>query len=103
MISLIEALKIMNESDGMGKPVPFKIEFFTADRKKKTGGELISLENVVLSKFYTKKKSSHPSVKGKSQNHWDNSTRNIKILSSGAIRKVHIRLIETINNKPVYW
>ncbi len=96
----------MELKDGTGKPVPFDIEFVKADRKKKTGGEIVALEKVVLSKNQDKespeaKSASEPGHK--SPNHWQNSTRNLKILSSNHIRKVHIRLITKFNGQKVFW
>lgn len=92
----------MEQKDAKGRPVPFSIIFCTSDRKKSAGGEIISLDNVVLSKNDNNKKASKTG-KTKKQNHFANFTRNIKILSSEEIRKVHGRLIGFINGHNVYW
>jgi hypothetical protein len=101
-ISLSQGLKIMEQKDEMGNPTPFSIVFCTADRKKNTGGEIITLDNIVLSRNQ-KVKDASKTGKKKSQNHYANFTRNIKILSSGAIRKVHGHLIDSINGNKIYW
>jgi len=97
----------MEKRDAHGKPVPFSIEFWTADRKLKTGGELLALEGCILSKNQkygkAREKETIVNTNPKKQNHWENSTRNLVILSSGQIRKCHIRLIEKFNGQNVYW
>lgn len=107
MITLQDALKQMDNKDAHGKAVPFSIEFWTADRKKKTGGELIKVDSCILARNQKKEKGTQASgaenKNSKAQNHWENSTRNILILSSNRIRKCHIRLIENFNGKKVLW
>lgn len=101
-IALKDALREMDRIDEKGNPVPFSIEFCTCDENRKTGGELIFLEGVVLARNVKKipryvRKESTP---GKKANEWQSATRNILIPSSGEIRKCSIHLITMFNGKP---
>ena len=85
----------------------FDIRFITCNLQKGTGGEQYDLKKVCKHK-----QGSHAQQKAlakaqpkeqtnsKNPNHYDNSTRNLK-LENGEIVKVHIRLIRRINNKIV--
>ncbi len=73
----------MEQTDKEG--LPFSLKFVTADRKRKTGGDLIELHGCKL--------------KGMDVKH---ATRNI-LLSSGKIRKVHIRLIIEYNGHTIVY
>ena len=111
IITLPEVLKQMDQFDEKGKPVPFSIKFVTCDLRRKSGGELIELENVVkcVGKkkgkviFDDRKKTPNKKKEKKNPKHWDNSTRNILIPSSGQIRKCHIRLITEFNGQKVIY
>lgn len=46
-IKLQDALKEINRSNSGGAHHPFSIEFVTFNAEKKTGGELIALENAI--------------------------------------------------------
>ena len=99
----------MASVDGSGNPVSFQIKFVTADRKRKTGGEIINIPQACLCQGYRKGKhhidirpSANLSVATKNPNHWANSTRNL-LLPNGGIRAVHIRLIIEFNNQIVYF
>jgi hypothetical protein len=91
----------------MDLPTDFSLLVITADKQKNSGGE----------ELYIPKAWKHTSVNHKQQvalekaqkqesifrrnpNHYDNSTRNIK-LPNGEIRKIHIRLVRKFNNKTV--
>ena len=81
--------------------------FITADSKKETGGELITVENFHKHNWlspaeFRKQQKLQPkqSMIKKDPRHYENSTRNIA-LAGGEIRKVHIRLIRTFNSKTV--
>ncbi len=102
---------MMDELDENGLPVRFQISFVTADRKKKTGGEIIEVKGarkcVVGNRngkpvFDTREKAGASGRITRPPNHWANSTRNI-ILPNGGIRTVHIRLIIEFNNKKVFF
>ena len=104
-VSLADILKEMDKGE------PFAITFCTANRKKKSGGEMIQLEGCVLHNR-TKASSKAPhAVKdieaeettiSRPPHHNQNDTRNIR-LANGQVRKLHIRLITSFNNKTVIW
>ena len=114
-----------------GETKPFSLVFCTADRKRKTAGEIhmiskrtsamdllrhthkriIYTESQVV-RTVGKTKNDTPifavstsaeAVNSRNPHHDDNSTINIMILSSKAIRKVHPRLIKYFNDKEVLW
>lgn len=84
----------------------FDIAFVTCDLKRKTGGEHIEIKNArkhcyINSSEKAKLEKAQPrSAHSKNPNHYDNSTRNIR-LENNEIRKVHIRLIRRFNQKTV--
>ncbi len=109
-IQLSAALDLMDQLDDDGKPVKFHVKFVTADRIRRTGGEIIEIpcaRKCVGNRngktvFDTRQKADeNPSI-SRQPNHWVNSTRNI-ILPNGGIRKVHIRLIIEFNNQKVFF
>ncbi|WP_338765968.1 hypothetical protein WAF17_02760 [Bernardetia sp. ABR2-2B] len=108
-IFLREALKQMNARDEDNNLIPFSLRLYTADRKNKTGGQLLYFENCVISKLARltelQKKYRRLALKDKTikANHWENSTRNILLLNSGEIRTVHIRLITHFNSQKIIW
>ena len=108
MIMLNQVLKDMCKVDHKGRPVPFSIQFCTASKKRRTGGELIDLPQAVLSWNQKKGASkSEPLPEGKTAiesakkpNHYRNRTRNL-VLPNGEMRKVHISLITRFNGHEV--
>jgi len=102
LIALADALKEMDKKDTKGKPIPFSVSFCTYNRFTKEGGARISIDKAIL---YNKKhvKKETVTTKSKIPNHFDNGTRNILIMPSGEIRKMHIRLIEKFNGKIVFY
>jgi len=101
LIALSDVLQQMNKVDPKGMPIPFDLEVCTYNRFQKKGGERLSLKQVIIHKQKHVKKP----VKDKTKipNHYENSTRNVMIVSSGEIRKIHIRLIERFNGKAVFY
>lgn len=106
-ILLRDVIAEMDRIDGNGKPVPFSAKFVTADRKRRTGGEIISVENAV--KCIGKRKGEVVYDGRTDQNrirrdphHYENATRNI-MLENSVIRKLHIRLILEFNGKKVLY
>ena len=108
-IRLWEALEIMDSVDQHGRPARFQVKFVTADRTKKEGGEIIELKDASKCPVRTKngheiypqrKNAPHLERITRNPNHWENSTRNIR-LPNGQKRKLHIRLIIEFNNKKV--
>lgn len=91
----------------MDTGAPFRIGFRTYDHRKKKGGEWIDLPDCVKHNYLTAtqrkeaKRLGAKQVLLKDPRHYENSTRNIKITSSGLIVKVHIRLIRKFNGKTV--
>ena len=105
-IKLNEALKIMESGE------VFSIQFVTFDKKRKTGGyvkhypEARLLQKEDKKPVVKKSSSSSTARKTKNPNHWDNATRNIKVIVSGVEssgnKKLHIFLITMFNGKRVY-
>ena len=107
LISLAEVLTIMDST-----AEPFTIGYATADRQRRTGGEVILLEGCVQTGAPEKLKrpQSAPApataalpAKAHKPAHRANQTRNVTILSSGKTRKLHIRLIMEFNGQKVRW
>lgn len=90
---------------------PFSIVFSTADRTRKTGGELVRLEGAVQTGAPEKLKRplgpTAPATAGPAGTHKPahraHQTRNVTLLSSGHTRKLHIRLIVEFNGQKVRW
>ena len=109
-IQLSAALDLMDQLDEDGKPMKFQVKFVTADRKNKTGGEIIDVPSAVKCVGFRKGKivfdSREPSLSNKTNSrdphHWSNSTRNI-LLPNGRMLKIHIRLIIEFNNQKVFF
>jgi hypothetical protein len=106
-IRLTEVLDHMERLDGNMRPVPFLIKFVTANRKKRTGGEVIEIDKAI--KVIGKGKDGKEIIdlrpnelpsKSKDPRHWINATRNL-LLPNGQIRKIHIRLIIEFNGRKV--
>jgi len=109
MITLKEVLELMDKRDENGNPIPFSITFCTYSRQKKLGGERISIDKAVKvigkrnEKTIVDKRTLATQAPYKNPNHYRNHTRNIMIISSQQIRKIHIRLIEKFNGQQVTW
>lgn len=103
-IRLSDALAVMEAHDHYKKPIPFSISVFSADEKRQEAGEFIEYHNCILSKFVKAlprhlKDSKTSLGTAKLPMHWKNSTRNIFLLDTQEIKKIHIRLIYSINDK----
>jgi len=99
LITLKEALNTIHSGE------KFSISFVTADRSRKSGGEIREYEDCVLSsikddKFRTSSRHNENPFIIKRQNHYAHATRNI-LLPNGKIRKIHIWLITRINGNKV--
>jgi hypothetical protein len=111
VISLVDALTLMDESDLNGNPIPFSISFFTYAKSTKIGGELKHLPAATVcrgrkvtrsngrAQFFQENKTSPK----RNPNHSQHGTRNFKIHGSEQIVKVHIRLIHDYNGMKVVW
>lgn len=97
---------MMDRLDHKGRPIPFSLSFYTADRRKNTGGKLLDISGGILSKHNSLLPKYIRSVDGygasKAPRHFENSTRNIQS-PDGSITKVHIRLIKTFNGHKIIW
>lgn len=106
IISLKDALKLMDRLDHKGKPIPFTITFVTANRKKNTGGKKLQIDGAILSKHNKLLPLHIRRVDGfggsKHPKSHENATRNIQA-PDGAITKVHIRLITSFNQFKIIW
>jgi len=110
-IGLKEALHIIEQKDSDGFPIPFKISFRTLQRNSKTGGRLVTYIGATILTSVPKQRKSNkqiiedlqkPERANKKPNHSANRTRNIQ-KANGEIAKIHIRLIDSINNKKVVY
>jgi hypothetical protein len=80
----------------------------TCDVNRKTGGEYLVIANCKKAQFVTSheqkemdKAAPKANMVHKNPNHYENSTRNIIIIPSMELRKIHIRLIRNFNGKTV--
>ncbi|WP_057935859.1 hypothetical protein [Algoriphagus resistens] len=105
-MNVIHLSDAMNEMKG---DKPFSIVFVTCDQSRDSGGDIITLENVVLSfnqnaadkaGFEMPEPARTPF--NKRANHYEYATRNVR-LQNGMIRKFHIRLLEYFNGKKVFY
>jgi hypothetical protein len=105
------ALRIMDAKDENGYPIPFNIAFRTLQRNSKTGGRLVTYYGAtILTSLPKQKKSKNQILKEltlplqnrKNPNHFENRTRNIQ-KQNGEIAKIHIRLIDSINDKKIVY
>lgn len=83
----------------------FSIGFRTCNITQQTGGEWIEYPIAVKQQHHfgesTKMVAAEKPAYKKDPKHYENSTRNIRILPDGEIRKVHLRLIRRFNSKTV--
>jgi hypothetical protein len=127
-ISFSKMLSEMDFVDRNGNPAPFSIVFVTADRKLNTGGDIHIighrtaltdlLRRRIKEAIFTESKAIKvvglhngavivnaprvpSSAEARNPHHYKNSTVNVMILSSRAIRKVHPRLILYFNDQKV--
>ena len=108
MINTDETITLKQMIEEMDKGTIFSIAFRTCNLQKHTGGEYIFFDKCVKHNHQTpsqlKKRKDSGQVKQevfRNPNHFENFTRNIKRLSSGALIKVHVRLIRRFNGKIV--
>lgn len=120
-ISLKAALAIIDKKDKEGNAYPFDITFRSLQRNSKTGGKLYEYKQVKkirakVDNLKTKSSLRFSSTKThflikevqtqviakKNPNHFENRTRNLE-LQNGKPRKIHIRLIISINGKKVIY
>lgn len=100
---LTDALEEMMEAK------PFSISFVTCDVGRKKGGDVIKLDNVILSFNENKAESlgfdspeTPVTMFSKKPNHYEHASRNV-ILPNGHRKKFHIRLLLEFNGKKVFY
>lgn len=111
----MDAIEKMGVIDRFGWPVPFSLEFFTANVLKQSGGELMVINHAVIYAFIPKKRLStpHAFVNKKVKMQTENQLFNIAIVMfspadrgyvpTGEIIKVHARLITKFNGRKIKW
>jgi len=107
LITLAEVLHALNTTAD-----PCTITFSTADRQRRTGGELVTLEGCVKTGADREPRApvstgQQPAAEQRGPkrrpNHRAHQTINLTILSSGKVRTVHVRLITEFNGQKVRW
>jgi hypothetical protein len=107
-ISLKDGLAIIDRVDKEGNAIPFDISFRSLNRNSKSGGKLYEYKGA---RKLRRSKSDAPNLLAVAQsktrikrnpNHFQNRTRNLE-LQNKDIRKIHIRLIISINGKKVVY
>jgi len=105
-MKIIHLREVLEE---MKKPKPFSVTFVTCDQERKTGGEIIKLENVILSsnekyigRLGFEEPSSNVTQFSKNPSHYEHATRNV-LLPNGMRRKLHIRLLLEFNGQKVFY
>jgi hypothetical protein len=91
MITFQQGLDVMKRRDGLDRPVPFKVDFVTANMRTKVAGEVKEFDQMVLMRAKTKNAD-------KDAKHFLNGTVNLMPNGGGPITKVHIQLIRKIND-----
>lgn len=112
-IYLQDALEQMKTLDANGKAVAFDIKVRTLNRYSKTGGKLkhyttaklvMAEENKNVNSVMSLRYAPKPVVTTRrNPRHFENKTRNIKVLPQNQIKKIHIRYIIEFNNKQVIY
>lgn len=105
-------MKIIHLKDAMEEMQgenPFSITYVTCDTNRKTGGEIMKLDNVILSfnqnnagKLGFEKPELPVTEFSKKPKHYSNATRNV-LLQNGMRRKFHIRLLLEFNGQKVFY
>ena len=125
-INLSDVRQLIDAIDPYGFPVPFSIEYWTADVQRDSGGDYIIIENAVKNFSLEKAKKSGNKFKMKAntpvvqkpmsklqEHHAEEQTTVIAIMAmnqlkgklepTGERKSIHYRLIEKFNNKKVVW
>lgn len=109
MLTVQEMLRTMERLDERGRPQPFSLTLTTCDEKRKKGGKVLKLENVVLAKLagdkpqpptpHVRKQKPLGSPAAAPQRGRDTQTRNLYIPLTGETITCHIRLITRFNGQ----
>lgn len=80
------------------------LKYVSYDHKRKNGGVIKTLDEAVVTKQKSIRKSEAPKTAAKS-NHYENSTRNLFVCIEGkptsAVRTIHLYLLLFVNGKKV--
>lgn len=105
----MKIIHLKDALDQMNEPKPFSVSFVTCDINRKTGGDIIKLDDVILSFNENKAEklgfeTPEPNVTGYSKraNHYEHASRNV-LLKNGMRKKIHIRLLLEFNGKKVFY
>lgn len=99
-----DALQMMSQKNYDGSPFVFSITFITANRLKKTGGKIKTLQKATLNSQYNKHlaqllaPNNNTPKEQKTPNNRENFTINLLNLETNEIIKVHTELITRIND-----
>ena len=105
---IIKLKDVLQQMDTSAEP--FSIAFVTFNRKRKEGGEVKRYTNCISTGTRNKgerKPTANPvtvapaNATSKRPDHFRNATRNLQLLPSRQIRKLHILLITEFNGKKV--
>lgn len=110
VISLSEALQVMNRKDAEGEFFPFECEVRTFNRYGKTGGDLLKMRQVQLLPLSNGKQKTSTDVRDlqrlpgmeRNPNHFEHKTRNVK-LPNGSIKKINLNFLISINGVKVIY
>jgi hypothetical protein len=105
----MKIIHLKDALDQMKGEKPFSISFVTCDLNRTTGGDVVKLENVLLSfKPFAAAKAGfqmpEPAITdfSKKPRHYEHATRNV-LLQNGMRRKFHIRLLLEFNGQKVFY
>ena len=103
----------MKTLDANGKAVPFSIAVRTWQRYSRTGGNIKRWDKAKMvmkeenphvdSVLSLRQKPRQRTVLRRNPNHYQNKTRNIKVLPQGEIKTINIRCILEFNGKKVIY
>lgn len=112
-IYLQDVLRQMRTLDKDGRAVPFSVAVREFQRYSRTGGKLHRYPKAKMvmqeenpnadSERSLRTKPRKKAEFKKPPNHFENKTRNIKVLPGGEIRKINIRFIIEFNGKKVIY
>jgi hypothetical protein len=107
MIQVQEMLRQMERLDERGRPQPFSVLVCTCDERRQTGGKLLELEHVVLSRLvpaaspatpHVRRQKPPPEPRAQGRDH---QTRNLFNPLTQDTITAHIRLIIRFNGQIV--
>jgi hypothetical protein len=94
MIQFQDFKEMLYRKDRYGNPIPFAIEWVTADVKKQKGGDVLSIPQAVYV-FPRGPKAD----KKRNLDRFMHGIIDIKPLGSRKITSVHVQLVRRVNNK----